>query len=498
MRLLLANLYHMPPPPPLPKDVAPRAVLPGGGLPGRLTIPRAARCRVFYHTIESRLGPAQESRFLSVLRSPWELNEVANEIWVQRAMGNHPWRVDTVLQADLILVGVNATACAWQTSFGQMGGSRCSEMHQSWLRSTLQGPANPPAAITVQAGAHRTQWGARTIMLVPRELSAARKYRSWPQVLLPAALSFVDMRRDSQELQNATRDLPAWEERPLLHFVGHVPKHGINPLRLLIWAQINAASGVTARSHNVRCHLAPFTICEEPDRIEKEFKSYCKDWCGCGKDGNCEAHPCRRRNSNLLKEDCRSLRTLGLNASRHLLELNRSHHKGHVQRVAWLRQAATHRFCLVAAGDTYGTQKLPTFVVLGAEGGCIPLLVISHRIPMLPYAQWIDWCKAAVLVSENTARSNMSGVLSQLRLMTAAEGRAKVRALNRIRDAFLLEWPGVRDVSAPWRPSAADFAVAAACDIARRAGRNGGPRELANATAAVQSMATHRFRRCTL
>jgi len=101
-----------------------------------------------------------------------------------------------------------------------------------------------------------------------------------------------------------------------------------------------------------------------------------------------------------------------------------------------VREAALHRFCVVAEGGFAATPKLADFVLLGAAGGCIPLVAIDSKVPQLPYAGWIDWCAAAFIVSMETASRNMSEVLARLRTMTAAEAGAKRRALDAIRDAF--------------------------------------------------------------
>ena len=63
---------------------------------------------------------------------------------------------------------------------------------------------------------------------------------------------------------------------------------------------------------------------------------------------------------------------------------------------------------------------------------------------MLPYTRWLDWCKIAVLVSEQTARTNMAAVLSRLEAIGKQEAAAMRRRLQDVRNAFV------------WRPPAAD------------------------------------------
>ena len=49
---------------------------------------------------------------------------------------------------------------------------------------------------------------------------------------------------------------------------------------------------------------------------------------------------------------------------------------------------------------------------------------------MLPYTRWLDWCKIAVLVSEQTARTNMAAVLSRLEAIGKQEAAAMRRRLQ--------------------------------------------------------------------
>ena len=49
---------------------------------------------------------------------------------------------------------------------------------------------------------------------------------------------------------------------------------------------------------------------------------------------------------------------------------------------------------------------------------------------MLPYTRWLDWCQIAVLVSEQTARTNMGAVLSRLEAIGKQEAAAMRRRLQ--------------------------------------------------------------------
>ena len=270
------------------------------------------------------------------------------------------------------------------------------------------------------------------------------------------------MQRGSPLLATATQALPPWHKRPLLHFVGHVPKVYISAVRMLLWTQVYQETDVTARSHTLRCNLGPYSICSHPERLNSEFKTFCAPWCpGLGT----PSKPCRRRNANLLKKTCETFKEVGINATKHLSALDRATDRKRLPYESWVQEAARHRFCVVARGDWPGTPKLADFVLLGAAGGCIPLVFVSFtKRPTLPFGRYFDWCKAAVLVSEKVITAHKVGaLLHQLRNMSAAEANAKMLALDQIRDA--LYWR-----PSPSRPSAADYVLAEACELAHQRG----------------------------
>ena len=47
----------------------------------------------------------------------------------------------------------------------------------------------------------------------------------------------------------------------------------------------------------------------------------------------------------------------------------------------YTRAIGYHKFCVVAPGDTHSTHKLAETIVLGAHGGCIPLLLSKLTMP---------------------------------------------------------------------------------------------------------------------
>lgn len=418
-------------------------------------------------------------------KGTWDGVQYSGDLWMQRALVSHPWVVTSVARADLVLLSSNLSlACnvlqLWRNGKGQTAWGATSQgypdvplpdpqrMRLRWLNSSLARTAvRPPIAVQLNTGCEKSSfWDANLLRLTDSFFGADLDHQR--SALVPYVLSRPQMARGSDMLRSVTLGLPRWSERLLIHFVGHVPKFYISTTRMLIWTQISREPDVTARSHTVRCHLAPFTICDHPERLDVEFKTYCAPY--CGGIGTTPSNPCRRRNANLLKKDCARFRQYGVNATRHLNQLNanRTRQSGHLPYDSWLREAAAHRFCVVARGDHPGTPKLADFVLLGAAGGCIPLVVVPTQFargkptPALPYGRWIDWCSAAVIVSETTAEKNFSGkVLPRLRAMSEREAAQKQRALDTIRDAFY--WR----VEAG-RPSGADYALAEACVLARQ------------------------------
>ena len=131
----------------------------------------------------------------------------------------------------------------------------------------------------------------------------------------------------------------------------------------------------------------------------------------------------------------------------------------------YLSAAFGHRFCLAAPGDFLSASpKITEFIAVGAAGGCIPVLIVPRdALTILPHGQWLDYCQFAFLVRQTVSRpADMRAVLARLENVTAAEAAVKHLALRRVRDAFV--WRDRSDNA----PSAADYALRAACQFARR------------------------------
>ena len=73
---------------------------------------------------------------------------------------------------------------------------------------------------------------------------------------------------------------PAWERRKLLFFSGHVPKLFNNPVRYRLWRALRASPLATVRSSTIGCNVGAYNVCSAPARIDAEYASFCRSWCG--------------------------------------------------------------------------------------------------------------------------------------------------------------------------------------------------------------------------
>lgn len=64
----------------------------------------ASSCRIYvydaHHAADMQLPPRYTP-------TRWEHNQYAVELWLQRALEAHPWRVSSLADADLIVVAAN-------------------------------------------------------------------------------------------------------------------------------------------------------------------------------------------------------------------------------------------------------------------------------------------------------------------------------------------------------------------------------------------------------
>jgi hypothetical protein len=135
----------------------------------------------------------------------------------------------------------------------------------------------------------------------------------------------------------------------------------------------------------------------------------------------------------------------------------------------------SHRFCVAAPGDYPSTPKITEFIVIGAAGGCLPVLVVPSPVQegarrQLPYAStWLDYCQIAWIIPDAATKSEvlMRNALEALERVTPQEAEAKRRALIRVRGAFVAHSLGGDD-GGGLRHSLSDFLLHEACELGRR------------------------------
>ena len=150
----------------------------------------------------------------------------------------------------------------------------------------------------------------------------------------------------------------------------------------------------------------------------------------------------------------------------------------------YFAEAMKSRFCVAAPGDYWSVTKLTDAIAAGGAGGCIPLIVLPRQrdaaaAAALPYADTLDYCSFAFILTNEGASTGMRRVLERLRAISAMDAAAKLHALRRVRAAFV--WPDRRSIAASTRSSGAvDHLLSAACSAAQ---------ELTSATSNQSGMA---------
>ena len=207
--------------------------------------------------------------------------------------------------------------------------------------------------------------------------------------------------------------------------------------------------------------VGSYEVCNTPERIDAEYGSFCNSWC--------RSRILCTGSAASLRRQCRTVRPL-VNFSDELHDLRAANERGRLSHAEYLALARSHRFCLVAPGDFVATHKITEAMALGGSGGCIPVFVLARSTPnghgMLPYTRWLDYCSVAYVVHERTARHDAAVVVRALFAVSAAEAHAKLRALARVRDAFVFRGSSSHGSSVQ-PPSAAEYILDEACAAAR-------------------------------
>jgi len=432
----------------------------------------------------------------------WPANKFAAELWIAQALVHHPWRVDSVRHADLVLMESNLSmACRVGKMFS--GRNMWKQLSKAlgtgeWDGKTgVRGQGSPhpllsemrnstTAAVVLTDNECPPPWtgfGHPERPVIKLKDHGPGKYDAVAPFVLSRPPWLVGRPRAMQ-----TPSLVPWADRKLLFFAGHVPKLYIQPTRYLIWKQIRRWPKVTAISATINCTIGSMVICKEIRNCsEQRVRNFCVPFCqshvlddlrvsindqpGHFKNFKLPAAPtirrCGRGRLAIIKQ-CRSYKRV--NFTEELPDMAAA--TRNLPSREYFQNAMGHRFCLAAPGDFVSTPKITEYVAMGAAGGCLPLMVLSGEAwRTLPYVRWIDWCKIAFIVDEKTASTNMERVLRKLEQVTADQAAAMQQELIAVRDAFV--WRDFRPVppnelNRTEAPSAVDFLLGELCEAAKR------------------------------
>ena len=460
----------------------------------------AQRCSVYVVDVEPAVGYVLPERYRP---HGWETNKYSAELWLRRAVEDHPWRVRHPSQADVVLLSANFSLyCSAGKSFtgrsvwkglvnllGDPAGSSADCKGCKPIKGLRSGTAK---FITLTNNECTAPW---TGAVRPKDIFAVTDQKPGSfGVLSPFVVAQPDWLTArpggtlGASLSAAGPSRVPWAARELLFFLGHVPKLYIDPTRYHIWRQVRQLPNVTALSGTLNCSVGQFSACRVVDRLsDEQLRSYCYDYCRTHAEdgasvkrveeaGKQLAHKLAKRDgseqSAQVRMRCKSRSSLrryckshtGVDFASELPDMAAAARK--LPQHKYYQLAMSHRFCVAAPGDFVSTPKITEFVALGAAGGCLPVLVIrgeAHNT--LPYMRWLDWCEVGYLVNASRATRHMDDVVGALRAVTAAEAAAKYAALREVVDAFVWRPPALRPLETP---SAPDFILAEACASWRR------------------------------
>ncbi|KAL3910907.1 MAG: hypothetical protein SGPRY_008890 [Prymnesium sp.] len=337
----------------------------------------------------------------------WSANKFAAELWMQRALAAHPWRVDNVEQADLLFLEANLSlACRvgkmfsgramWKhmgkaIGMGMPIGKR-GERSNGSMHPRLQRMRNStPAAFVLTDNECPPPWIGMGLA-------------SWPTVMVkdhgpgkhdviaPFVLSRPAWLVGRNSVKQAPRVVP-WHDRKLLFFAGHVPKLYIKPTRYFIWKQIRRWPNVTAISATINCTVGSMAACNEFKNCSDKFvHTFCIPFCKShvldDLRVNMNDQPYHFRHFKLPTEP--SIRRCGRGRLALLKQCKSYKGVNYVEEAAdmaaatrnlpaqeYFANAMGHRFCLAAPGDFVSTPKITEYVAMGAAGGCLPLMVLA-------------------------------------------------------------------------------------------------------------------------
>ena len=459
------------------------------------SIPAAAleQCSIYVHDLHH----AHNFHLLQEDVPPnWEHAQYATELWLQRALEGHPWRVATPESADLIFVAANLSLFCVVSTYKQR--ELWSKLTTDTFLYPIGGVASanrsnlPRKFVTLQYQGCKPPWIAKGHKRPPGDVIMLKEYVGKDRrraVVSPFVVSqppwLVEGHDGHEQGTRSRSDSPPppshvpWGARKLIFFAGHVPKPYISPTRYLLWRQTRRDPRVTAVSSTLSCQVGTFATCSLPEAyLRAQNNSFWLTHCHhlCGTKTTCMSSARRKPEANMqgFLRACvkvhgpRQLRNA--NFSDELADMIRDTRR--VPHTEYLKLAMSHRFCLIAPGDWVSTHKITEAMALGGAGGCIPLFVAPGNSrdtmedatsSMLPYTRWHDYCTTSYFISEYIAKLNFSAVLDRLERISETEAARKLAALRRVRDAYVF-----RHGATVQHPSAAHYILGEACAAARR------------------------------
>lgn len=379
------------------------------------------RCSIYWHAV--RLDGDKADK---ITPRGWEHNaRGAQELWVQRAIRTHPWRVDELEAADVVIVAANFTLL--QPPSGRRYDYAAFAQWSKLLREAP--PQLLRAILSINNGSSSSSSSSASGFLprvatflepsapVPWRLSPAKPAKLLrirdhamraTDIVAPPVHIAMDLRfaRSAAATAAGGGMKTSWRERPLLLFAGHTPKLQISRLRFELLRQLWHASDVTAISTTINCTVLPYEVCTSAAEISRSYAHFCHHGCaprsyhmfararaasaGRGGRGATMLLLPGRRPATFAKwlpplprctgsaAELRRVCSLGRYA-----EVKYAYERRAMGAAAvalgdeeYAKQAMKHRFCLAAPGDTPATPKFVEYVLAAAHGGCIPVFVL--------------------------------------------------------------------------------------------------------------------------
>ncbi|KAL1499406.1 hypothetical protein AB1Y20_011611 [Prymnesium parvum] len=443
-----------------------------------MPLPPLVPCAIYVHDVHAAHGVQLPESYTP---PQWIHHQYAAELWLQRALEAHAWRVSTPSRARVIFAAANFSMwCVARKLFSRrkLWGAAAAD-GVLWPSRNLSAAAAPAVLLTSQFRNCGPPWdpafltGAarppRTLLLQDVVMGAEPEGLT---VIAPFVVSrppWLVAGRDSTRTHHFPPLPLKWAERKLIFMAGHVPKVYISTTRYLIWRQLRTQSDATVISSSLNCSVGAYAACGRgkeywASRSHREITRFC--WEACQEPTTCGLSM-RRSKAETLSAFWRGCaQHTHINYTAEAADMARSTRR--LPHAHYLELAMAHRFCLVAPGDYPSTHKITEAMALGGAGGCIPVFVLQiqskHKLEhavarSLPYTRWLDYCKVAYLVTEPAATYDIERVLVKLRAVSEAEAMEKLEELRSVRDAFVFR---------PNASTAPDFILSEICARAAR------------------------------